>query len=175
VLAAPSLGWAGITPTPFRTGLFGITPGQAIRVSVLNAGNDGGIINPCMNPDLAGFVVKISGLAGQVLFESRGKAVPEGRGAFADFVAIADDGAASRGRRAQVRAEVSVELQPILEDGSCEDEDLVRRLTRRLLRNVHLTLEVFDVASGRTVYTLPFAEVAGIDPTPFITGAGAGR
>jgi hypothetical protein len=43
--------WAGVQPTPFRTGLFGITPGQAIRVSVLNAGNIGGTINPCFHPD----------------------------------------------------------------------------------------------------------------------------
>src|SRR5262245_36094029 len=37
LLAAPHA-WAGIEPTPFRTGLFGVMAGQTIRVSVLNAG-----------------------------------------------------------------------------------------------------------------------------------------
>lgn len=30
-----------------------------------------------------------------------------------------------------------------------------------------VTLEVFDTATGRTSYTMPFAEVAGVDPQPF--------
>jgi hypothetical protein len=38
-----SLAWAGISPQPFRTGLLGIAEGQAIRVSLLNAANQGGL------------------------------------------------------------------------------------------------------------------------------------
>ena len=72
-----------------------------------------------------------------------------------------------RHRRAQVRAEVAIELQPIPDDGRCADDAVARRQAQRLLRNVHLTLEVFDVATGRTAFTMPFAEVGGVDPTPF--------
>ena len=32
---------------------------------------------------------------------------------------------------------------------------------------VALTLEVFEVATGKTAFTVPFAEVGGIEPTPF--------
>ena len=35
----------------------------------------------------------------------------------------------------------------------------------RLLRNVHLTLEVYDVATGRTAFTMPFSEVM-FNPQP---------
>ena len=50
LLFSGPVAWAGIEPQPFRTGLFGITAGQSIRVSFLNAGGEGGIINPCFNP-----------------------------------------------------------------------------------------------------------------------------
>ena len=99
VLFSGTLAWAGVQPTPFRTGLFGIAAGQAIRVSVLNAGNDGGTINPCFNPDLGGFVVTIAGPAGRVLFESHGKAVAEATGAFTDFTPPAEDGVVRRAER----------------------------------------------------------------------------
>jgi hypothetical protein len=164
VLLAPTLTWAGVDPTPFRTGLFGITPGQAVRVSVLNAGNEGGTINPCFNPALAGFVVKLSSPAGRVLFESPHKALPVGRGAFADFTPLPEDGA-TRNRRAQVGADVAIELQPIPEGGRCTDDAVARRQAWRLLRNVHLTLEVFDVGTGQTAFTIPFSEVM-FNPQP---------
>ena len=159
-LLAPSA-WAGIEPQPFRTGLFGITPGQAVRVSVLNAGNEGGTINPCFNPDLAGFVVTISRPAGRVLFESHNKTLLQGLGTFTDFT---PDGGL-RERRSQIRAQVAIKLSPIPEDGRCTDDAVARRHARRLLRNVHLTLEVFDVATGRTAFTLPFSEVM-FNPQP---------
>jgi hypothetical protein len=162
VLAPPA--WAGVTPTPFRTGLFGITPGQAIRVSVLNAGDLGGIITPCFNPALAGFVVKLSTPAGGVLFESPHKALREGTGAFADFTPTPEDGV-TRNKRAQMRADVAVELEPVPEDGRCNDDSVARRHARRLLRNVHLTLEVFDVGTGQTAFTIPFSEVM-FNPQP---------
>jgi hypothetical protein len=162
LLAPPA--WAGVTPTPFRTGLFGITAGQAVRVSVLNAGTEGGIIGPCFNPALAGFVVKLSSPAGRVLFESPHKALPEGRGAFTDFTPTPEDGV-TRNKRAQVSADVAVELQPIPEDGRCTDDAVARRHASRLLRNVHLTLEVFDVGTGQTAFTIPFSEVM-FNPQP---------
>jgi hypothetical protein len=163
LLAPPA--WAGVNPQPFRTGLFGITPGQAIRVSVLNAGNEGGTVNPCFNPALAGFVVKLSSPAGRVLFEAPHKALPEGRGAFTDFIQPPPEDGVTRNRRAQVRADVAVELQPIPDDGRCTDDAVARRHARRLLRNVHLTLEVFDVATGQTAFTIPFSEVM-FNPQP---------
>ena len=153
--------WAGIEPQPFRTGLFGITPGQAVRVSVLNAGNEGGGINPCFSPDLAGLVVKISSPAGRVLFESHRKTLLQGVGTFSDFT---PDGGL-RERRSQIRAQVAIALTPTPEDGRCADDDVARRQARRLLRTVHLTLEVFYVATGSTAFTLPFSEVM-FNPQP---------
>ena len=161
LLLAVAPAWAGVDPTPFRTGLFGITPGQAVRVSVLNAGNEGGIINPCVNPDLAGFVVKISAPAGRVLFESHHKTLRQGVGTFTDFT---PDGGL-RERRSQMHAQVAIQLTLIPEDGRCTDDAVARRQARRLLRQVHLTLEVFDVATGRTAFTLPFSEVM-FNPQP---------
>ena len=160
LLAVPPA-WAGVDPTPFRTGLFGIAPGQAVRVSVLNAGNEGGGINPCFNPDLAGFVVKILSPTGPVLFESHHKRLLQGVGTFTDFT---PDGGL-RERRSQIRAQVAIQLAPIPEDGRCTDDAVARRHARRMLRNVHLTLEVFDVATGRTVFTLPFSELM-FNPQP---------
>jgi hypothetical protein len=164
---------AGIDPEPFRTGLFGIAPGQAVRVSVLNMANVGGTINPCMSPDLAGFVVRIATPAGRLLFESHHKELATGIGTFTDFSPVPDDGVtatrvpgdAARGRRAQMHAEVAIELQPVPDDGRCTDDAVARRLARRLLRNVHLTLEVYDVATGRTAFTMPFAAVM-FNPQP---------
>ena len=160
LLAVPRA-WAGVQPTPFRTGLFGITTGQAVRVSVFNAGNEGGTVNPCFNPDLAGFVVTISRPAGRVLFESHHKTLLQGVGTFSDFT---PDGGL-RERRSQMRAQVAIALIPTPEDGRCADDAVARRQARRVLRNVHLTLEVFDVATGQTAFTLPFSEVM-FNPQP---------
>ena len=173
-LLAPPVASAGVQPDPFRTGLFGVAVGQAIRVSVLNAGNEGGIIEPCFTPDLAGFVVTIAGPAGRVLFESPHRALPVGMGTFTDFVPpledaatsgarVPGDGALVRGRRVQLRAAVAFELSPV-PGGQCTEEE-ARRQMRRLLRSVHLTLEVFDLVSGRTAFTLPFSEVM-FNPQP---------
>ena len=160
LLAVPPA-WAGVNPQPFRTGLFGITPGQAVRVSVLNAGGEVGTIGPCFNPHLDGFVVKISGPAGRVLFESHHKTLRQGVGTFTDFT---PDGGL-RERRSQMHAQVAIQLTPVPEDGRCTDDAVARRQARRLLRQVHLTLEVFDIATGRTAFTLPFSEVM-FNPQP---------
>ena len=89
VFCSPArVAWAGIQPEPFRTGLFGITAGQAIRVSVLNAGGEGGIINPCFNPGPLVAAVAIRDLGGALLFQSRTKPVLAGAGTFVDVVPV---------------------------------------------------------------------------------------
>ena len=139
---------AGIDPEPFRTGLFGVTGGQAIRVSILNSGDLGGIINPC---------VRVWDAAGTLLVETETGPLPGGLGTFVDFVPVPEDGTPPpsgtplRNGRAQLRAEVDFDSVP--EDG--------------LTRGAHVALEVFDTATGKTVFTMPFAEAAGIEPTPF--------
>jgi hypothetical protein len=167
-----TLASAGIDPTPFKTGLFGIAPGQAVRVSVLNAGEAGGVIDPCFHPDLAGFVLTVAGPAGRVLFQSRHATVQQGTGTFSDFAPALDDGSTTvpggtvvRARRAQMHAEVAIELTPIPDDGRCADDAVARRHARGLLRSVHLTLEIYDVATGRTVFTMPFSDVM-FNPQP---------
>ena len=139
---------AGIDPQPFRTGLFGVTAGQAIRVSILNTGDLGGIIAPC---------VRVWDAAGTLLVETETGPLPGGLGSFVDFIPVPDDGTPPPSgtrivnRRAQVRAEVDFDSAP--EDG--------------VNRDAHVTLEVFDLATAKTVFTLPFAAAAGIEPTPF--------
>ena len=159
VLLPASLVWAGIEPTPFRTGLFGVTKGQAVRISVLNTGGARSVINPC---------VRIWDAAGTLLFEMDGGLVWGGVGTFVDFGPPPDDGVPPPtggpirdGNRVQLRVEVELvpAVQPAVPPAS--------RLSFR--PDIHLTLEVFDTATGQTVYTTPFAAVGGIDPTPFRT------
>jgi hypothetical protein len=141
-------GWAGVEPTPFRTGLFGVTAAQAVRVSVFSAGVAGGIINPCVNPGPLVAKVAIRGLDGATLFESLIDKLLAGVGGFADFAPLTSSTAvrptAPSNRRLQVRAEVSF-----------TEEDMVRVQAC----GVALTLEVFDIATGRTESTMPFAAV----------------
>jgi hypothetical protein len=88
LVSAPPV-WAGIQPQPFRTGLFGVAPGQAIRVSVLNGG-ERGVINPCVEPTTTiAAAVRIRGQRGTVLFRSRTEKVLEGEGTFIDFLPFA--------------------------------------------------------------------------------------
>jgi hypothetical protein len=161
--------WAGVESTPFRTGFFGITAGQAIRVSVLNAQDDGGITGPCVNPDLLLPAVRIRNLAGALLFEARGEPLACGRGTFVDFAPALNDGAqrptgaptpgtgvvpaSAHSRRIQIRAELE------FVDQQSQKVQKVRS------GEVVLTLEVFDTATGRTVFTMPFAAVA-FNPQP---------
>jgi len=146
-----AVAWAGIQPEPFRTGLFGVTAGQAIRISVVNAGPARGIINPCF---------RVWDAAGTLLLETDGGPLPAGVGTFVDF----DAPPAGAVFRTQLRAEV--ELVPAVHPP--DPEAWRARLQRELL----LSLEVFDTATGQTVFTTPFATVAGIDPEPFAPVAG---
>jgi hypothetical protein len=209
-LVSGSPAWAGAGPTPFRTGLFGVTAGQSVRISVLNAGDARGVINPCF---------KIWDVAGRLLFETKAERLEGGLGTFVDFSPVPDDGAppptgtrvpgvplAPLASRLQVRVEVEIEWEPVPDDGlpvpddgqpACvpipDDGQPVPNDGRpaclpvpedgrpagddalcRVLPNVIPTLEVFDSATGRTVYTMPFAKVA-FNPQPEPPEPVAGR
>ena len=167
---ATSQAWAGIEPQPFRTGLFGIAAGQAIRVSVLNAGVAGGVINPCFYPpDPIMATVVVRNLLGGVLFKADTEKLPAGMGTFVD---VPPDPTAATGARtpggppAPARRQLRVEavvLIPVADDAACQTTAVLRALRRQ----VQLALEVYDVATGRTAFTMPFAAVAGVEPTPF--------
>jgi hypothetical protein len=152
-LLSSTLAWAGIQPEPFRTGLFGVTAGQAIRISVFNSGGTRAIINPCF---------RVFDADGALLFEADADPVPSGVGASIEFTPVPEDGLPS-GTPSDGRALVRVEVEPIPNDG-------LPGARLRLLRIMLPTVEVFDTATGRTVFTMPFAEVGGVDPTPFQTG-----
>jgi hypothetical protein len=143
----PYVAVAGVEPEPFRTGLFGVTAGQSIRITVLNTGDVGGIINPCFN---------VLSADGTLLLDVDAETLGAGGGTFVDFTPLPDDG--TPGGRVQLRAEV--ELEPVLPvDGGT---------AAAILRHeIHLTLEIYDTASGRTVFTMPFVAKAGIAPVPF--------
>jgi hypothetical protein len=190
LLPAP-LAWAGIDPEPFRTGLFGVAAGQSVRISVLNTGGARGVINPCFRiRDAAGRLLfekegdRLEGGLGTfvdfVPIPDDGAPPPTG---------ARDPGVPPPplGRRVQVRVEVDIAYEPVPDDGrpacqpipddgrpACQpvpedgrpaglpvpDDGLCR-----VLPNVIPTLEVFDTATGRTVYTMPFAKVA-FNPQP---------
>ena len=123
-----------------RTGLFGVTGAETIRVSVLNAGARGGIL-PC---------TKLFDLSGQLLAELDGAMVRQGEGTFVDF-----DAAQFRpapGQRLQVRVEVALEqpADPLQPPDAAQPPDPLRA------GNVILTLEVFDTETGRTGFTAPW-------------------
>ena len=159
VLLPASLAWAGIEPTPFRTGLFGVTKGQSVRISIVNTGGVRSVINPC---------TRIWDAAGTLLFETDAGPMWGGVGTFVDFTPPPDDGVPpptgdpipGAGR---VQLRVEVELVPAVQPAVPAASRLVFR------PDIHLTLEVFDTATGQTVFTTPFAAVGGIDPTPFRT------
>ena len=132
-------------------------------MGVLNAGDEGGGINPCFNPGALVAAVLIRDLRGATIFKSRTEPVEGGAGTFVDAVPVPDakdstTGARTPGgvppptpiRRLQVRAEVLI----VAEDP-----------VRLQCGDVALTLEVFDVASGRTEFTMPFSEVM-FNPQP---------
>lgn len=161
-VAAAAEVWAADGPAPFRTGLFGVTPDQTVRISIVNTGDVKGTITPA---------VSLLDPSGAVLVERRGRSLAEGVGSFADFTSRegatwlggAVPGVVSARARAQVRAEVAVDYQPIADDGRPISEDAAAIAALR--RNVRLTLEVFDTATGRTLFTMPF-DAVGFDPQP---------
>jgi hypothetical protein len=168
-VVSASQAWAGINPQPFRTGLFGIAAGQAIRVSLLNAGNQAGIINPCFYPpDPIMATVVVRNMLGGALFKADTEKLSAGMGTFVDVppdptaTTSSRTGGLPASARRQLRVEAVV-LLPVPDDDACQTEEVLRALRRQ----VQLTLEVYDVATGRTEFTMPFVAVAGVDPTPF--------
>jgi hypothetical protein len=83
-----------------KTGLFGVTSDQTIRVSVLNAGTRGGIV-PC---------TKVFDITGALLAEADGRVLEPGEGMFVDFDAAALG--LRDGVRTQLRIEVEFETPP---------------------------------------------------------------
>ena len=165
---------AGIEPEPFHSGPFGVTDAQAVRISIFNDR----VLKVCPTPDTIAGSMLIRDLRGTVLFEARTAPIPDGRGAFVDFVpasAVPPTGALPGltdllRRRYQVRAEVVI--TSVGPDGSPLPEDLpdaeddVPPAEREACRNaVALSLEVFDRLSRSTAFTLPFARVA-FNPQP---------
>ena len=153
-----------------KTGLFGVTGSQTIRVSVLNASDKGGI-NPC---------VGVFDLSGRMLVEIEAMPLRPGEGTFVDFDAATLG--LRDGQRMQVR--VGVELVGPPDDdrvgtGPPDDDRLAvpppddscpgipppddgRRVQPD---DAILTLEVFDTATGRTAFTMPWVLV-GFNPQP---------
>jgi hypothetical protein len=169
-VVSASQAWAGINPQPFRTGLFGIAAGQAIRVSLLNAGNQAGIINPCFYPpDPIMATVVVRNMLGGALFKADTEKLSAGMGTFLDVppdptaaTSVRTPGGLPASARRQLRVEAVV-LIPVPDDEACQTETVRRALARQ----VQLTLEVYDVATGRTEFTMPFVAVAGVEPEPF--------
>jgi hypothetical protein len=62
-LFSVSPAWAGVEPQPFRTGLFGIMPGQTIRV--VSVAYPGGTISPCFMPEVLVSDVRLRDVAGR--------------------------------------------------------------------------------------------------------------
>ena len=117
-------------------------------MSVVNAG---GIINPCFTPPLVVPAVRIRDVSGKPVFESKGGLLQEEEGMFLDVAVQHPPDPIRRlyPPRAQVRAEVVLELDTATK--RCND--------------IVLTLEVFDTATGRTAFTMPFTAV-GFNPQP---------
>lgn len=144
-------------PLTATTGLFGVTADQVIRVSLLNAA-DGSVTVAAR--------AQLLDLAGRLLVDRRGAAVPAGAGTFVDFTVPAltggttMPGTVTRPARTQLRAQIAVEFA---DGGRVLTPDEVA--ARGLRRTVRLTLEVYDLATGRTLFTLPI-EAVGFDPQP---------
>jgi hypothetical protein len=124
-----------------KTGLFGLTAGQTIRISVLNAAHTRVGIQPC---------VGIINMDGNVIAEFEASTpLREGQGAFFDFDARSLG--LREGQRMQVRAEVELNQPP--DPGRVQPNDVI------------LTLEVFDNTTGKTAFTMPWVLV-GFNPQP---------
>lgn len=152
-IAAPV--WA-IIVVDGKTGLFGVTGGQTIRVSILNAGDRGGI-QPC---------VKVFDLSGRLLAESEGESLRPGQGTFIDFNAA--DLGARVGQRLQVRAEVELTPpDPNQPPDPAQPPDPLQPPdpARVRVENVILTLEVFNTETGETGFTMPWV-LEGFNPQP---------
>ena len=160
VLLSAQAAWAGIQPEPFRTGLFAVARGQGVRVSLVNAGDVRGIINPCF---------KIWDAQARLIAETDLGRVRRGRSVSAEYQPVANDrtpGGAPIPDDGRVLVRVEVELLTVAADGTPTPLILEDRAAlRHLLGSVIPSVEIFDLATGKTAYTLPFARVA-FNPQP---------
>ena len=127
-----------------KTGLFGVTQGQKVRISTVNVDHNRGGIVPC---------VGIFGLAGNELARNEGMALMKGQGTFFDFDASMLG--LRSGERAQLRVEVELEPTP----------DADGRTRRIQPDEAIVTVEVYDNASGKTMFVIP-ATLKGFNPQP---------
>jgi hypothetical protein len=152
-IAVATHAWAGV-PVTGRTGLFGVMAGQSIGISIVNAGARGGI-QPC---------VGIFDIRGNLLAEIAAPApLRPGEGTFVTFDAAALG--VRRGQRMQVRAEVELEFSSPPDDNQPPDPTFPPVPVRTRRGDVIATLEVFDPATGRTAFTMPWVLV-GFNPQP---------
>jgi hypothetical protein len=115
-----------------KTGLFGVTSDQTVRVSILNSALTKGGIVPCAG---------IFDLNGNRLARFEGTLpLMMGHGAFFDFDARTFDMPA--GERLQLRVELELET-PNDRTVPVQPDDVL------------ITVEVFDNASGKTMFTVP--------------------
>ncbi|HTG93567.1 MAG TPA: hypothetical protein VL866_13335 [Pyrinomonadaceae bacterium] len=127
-----------------KTGLFGVTTDQTVRVSILNSALTKGGIIPCAG---------IFDINGNRLARFEGTMpLRVGHGTYFDFDATSLDLRA--GERAQLRVEV--ELEPSLDDG---------RSNHMKPDDIVVTVEVFDNVSGKTMFVVP-ATLKGFNPQP---------
>jgi hypothetical protein len=128
-----------------KTGLFGVTQGQKVRVSILNSAYTKGGVIPCVG------IFDING--NEIAHYEGTMPLTVGRGGYFDFDA---DSLLLRGsERAQIRVEVELEA-PTPDDG---------RAGRLKPDEFEITVEVFDGDSGKTMFTVP-AVLKGFNPQP---------
>ena len=143
-------------PIVGKTGLFGITEGQTVRVSILNAQARGGIV-----PETG-----IFNMGGNEIARRESSApLSQGQGTFFDF------DAGSLGLRAGQRAQILVRVvleqppdpcqppDPGQPPDPCQPPDPARP------GDAMVTVEVFDNASGKTMFVIP-ATLEGFNPQP---------
>jgi hypothetical protein len=119
-----------------KTGLFGVTTDQTIRVSILNAAAKGGV-QPC---------VGLFDITGTLLAEVDGRTLRQGEGTFIDFDAAMLG--LPRTARMPLRVEVTFEIPP-------DPNGLPDAKSRVREGQVALTVEVFDNDTGKTSFLVP--------------------
>jgi hypothetical protein len=136
-----------------KTGLFGVTSDQTVRVSILNSALTKGGIVPCAG---------IFDINGNRLARFEGTMpLMVGHGTYFDFDATSLELRA--GERAQLRVEV--ELEPSPDDGHSIRTPDDGRSNHMKPDDIVVTVEVFDNVSGKTMFTVP-ATIKGFNPQP---------
>lgn len=95
--------WAGIQPEPFRIGLFDVTAGQSIQISILNAGGEAGGIAPCYHVWDAAGTLLLEGRRRSAARRPRDAQCNHARETFSKRVTVAE-GSDQAARRSHKRA-----------------------------------------------------------------------